>query len=323
MRLSKIAGMILVAVSAACTVAAPAPTKSKKSTDGVTANPKSPSSDEGSGDNNDGDGREDGPENGGPSPAARPGITAFPGSKIFMPDHTPAPAILLLHGSEGGGEPFIHDFAQELAKDGFVTVSMCWFGCPNKPDKILRIALESIVELGQWLATSPDVTNKKVGLFGWSRGAELSLLVTSLLNTDPFKAVAVHAPSDTVVSAFDPATQNNPPNFGGILENNVPAPSWLFKGQAIFGEPKADFSVAGPKIAVEKYTGAVYVSQGENDEVWEVARGKRVVATRKAVSGLVTESHFFPNEGHVLQQQANIDTRHREIASFFKRNLAP
>ena len=53
------------------------------------------------------------------------------------------------------------------------------------------------------------------------------------------------------------------------------------------------------------------------------ARGKRVVATRKAVSGLVTESHFFPNEGHVLQQQANIDTRHREIASFFKRNLAP
>jgi hypothetical protein len=151
-------------------------------------------------------------------------------------------------------------------------------------------------------------------------------LVTSLVGVTPFQAVAVHAPSDTVVSAFDPATENNPPSYGGILETNsagqsTPAPSWTWKGQPLFGEPKADFSVPGPKIAVGSYTGPVYVSQGESDEVWDVARGRAVVAARNAVAGLVTESHFFPGEGHVLQEPADVAARQTDVASFFHRKL--
>jgi len=79
--------------------------------------------------------------------------------------------------------------------------------------------------------------------------------------------------------------------------------------------------VPGPKIAVEKYTGPVYVSQGEDEEVWEVARGKAVVAARKAVQGLVTKSHFFPNEGHVFEDQNDRDTEDDEIATFFEESL--
>ncbi len=269
------------------------------------------------------------PTQGKKDPTPRPGIDAFPGSKIFMPTKTPAPGIVMLHGSEGGSATYIDDFATEIAKNGFVVVTMCWFGCTGKPDKILRIPLESVVDIGHWLQGSPDVANGSVGLFGWSRGAELSLLVTSLVGTDPFKAVAVHAPSDTVVSGFDPATENDPPNYGGILEtdpktgNQIPAPSWTWQGNPLYGEPKADFSVPGPIIAVDKYTGPVYVSQGENDEVWDVSRGRHVVAERNAVSGLVTESHFFPGEGHVLQQPADIATRTQEVTSFFQRKLGP
>lgn len=259
-------------------------------------------------------------------------IDAFPGSKIFKPATLPAPAIVMLHGSEGGSEPFIHTFAAEVARDGgFVVVSLCWFGCAKKPARIERIPLESVIDAGTWLSKSADVKGGTgsggVGLFGWSRGGELSLLVTSLIGTKPFRAVAVHAPSDTVVAGFDPATQNQSPNFGGIMErdpktgNQIPSPAWTFKGQPLFGEPKADFSVAGPKIAVEKYPGAVYVSQGERDEVWPVTRGRAVVATRKTVPTLVTESHFFPNEGHVLTQPNNIAARKSDVIGFFKRNL--
>jgi dienelactone hydrolase len=269
-----------------------------------------------------------------PAPGAtdagpRKGIEAFPGSKIFMPSTTPAPGIVMLHGSEGGSAVYIEQLAAQMAKEGFVVVTFCWFGCPGRPDKILRIPLESVIDVGQWLAGSPDVAGGKVGLFGWSRGAELSLLVTSLVDTAPFRAVAVHAPSDTVVSAFDPATENNPPDYGGITEPDatgkiIPAPSWTWKGQPLFGEPTADFNVPGPKIAVASYHGPVYVSQGESDEVWPVARGRAVVAARDdAVPGLFTQSHFFPGEGHVLQQPADIAAREMEVATFFHGKLAP
>ncbi len=258
--------------------------------------------------------------------AGRAGIGAFPGSKIFLPAKTPAPGIVMLHGSEGGSAVYIEQFATQIAAQGFVVVTFCWFGCTGRPDKILRIPIESVVDVGQWLSGSKDVSGGKVGLFGWSRGAELSLLLTSLTGVAPYRAVAVHAPSDTVVSAFDPATENDPPDYGGIMETNamgqrIPAPSWTWKGQSLYGEPTADFSVPGPKIAVGSYVGPVYVSQGEADEIWSVERGRAVVAARNAVPGLVTESHFFPGEGHVLQQPADIAARQADVASFFHRKL--
>jgi dipeptidyl aminopeptidase/acylaminoacyl peptidase len=258
-----------------------------------------------------------------------PAPEEFPGSKIFKPAQTPAPGIVMLHGSEGGSAPYIQGFAQQIANAGFVVFTLCWFGCPGKSDKILRIPLESVIAAGEWMKASPDVSNGEVGLFGWSRGAELSLLTTSLVGTAPFQAVAVHAPSDTIVGAFDPATANTPPNYGGILETDpqtgqlIPSPAWTWHGQPLFGEPKPDFSVPGPTIAVVSYTGPVYVSQGENDEVWPVTRGRHVVAERVAVPSLVTESHFYPGEGHVLRQPADVMSMTREVTSFFQRKLAP
>jgi len=261
--------------------------------------------------------------------ATLPGIGDFPGSKVFMPPRTPAPGIIMLHGSEGGSAPFIQDFAKQVARSGFVVVTMCWFGCPHKPARIERIPLESVTDIGAWLARSSRVAGGRVGLFGWSRGAEMSLLLTSLVGTHPFKAVAVHAPSDTVVAGFDPATAEDPPDYGGIIEvdpqtgQRRPAPAWTWRGQPLFGEPKPDWSVPGPKIAVEQYRGPVYVSQGVNDEVWDVSRGRHVVAERNAVPGLVTESHFFPGEGHVFQRPSDRATEEREIVSFFRRKLSP
>jgi dipeptidyl aminopeptidase/acylaminoacyl peptidase len=262
-------------------------------------------------------------------PEAGTDIEGFPGSKIYRPAQTPAPGIVMLHGSEGGSAHYIDGFAQSIVRAGFVVVTLCWYGCPGRPDKILRAPIEPVVDVGHWLKGSPDVAGAKVGLFGWSRGAELSLLVTSLVGADPYEAVAVHAPSDTVVAAFDPATSHQPPSYGVILETDpqtgqmIPAPAWTWRGQPLFGEPKPDFSVPGPTIRVTSYLGPVYVSQGIDDQVWSVQRGRRVVAERDAVPGLVTESHFYPGEGHVLQQPADLNAMSQETASFFHRKLAP
>jgi dienelactone hydrolase len=259
--------------------------------------------------------------------ATSPGdVPGFPGSKIYKPATLPSPGIVMLHGSEGGSAPYIQSFAAQIASAGFVVVTLCWFGCPGKPDKLLDIPLESVVDMGQWLKTSGGVQGGKVGLFGWSRGAELSLLLTSLVGTAPFEAVAVHAPSDTVVAAFDPAMAHVPPHYGAIPETDaqgdtIPAAAWTWHGEPLHGEPSFNLASRGPTIAVTSYPGPVYVSQGEDDQIWSVDRGRHVVAERAAVPALVTESHFYPNEGHVLQTPADQATMVREVASFFQRQL--
>jgi nucleolar protein 56 len=261
------------------------------------------------------------------APAGPQDVPGFPGSKIYLPATTPAPGIVMLHGSEGGTAPYMKPFAAQLASAGFVVVTLCWYGCPGKPDKILDIPLGDVIDIGQWLKASPNVAGGKVGLFGWSRGGELSLLVSSLAGSEPFRAVAVHAPSDTVVAAYDPATANAPPYYGLIVQTDpatgqsIPAPAWTWRGSPLFGEPTLNLSIPGPTIAVTSYTGPVYVSQGENDQIWSVARGRHVVAERNAVPGLVTESHFYPGEGHVLQRPEDVATMYREVASFFTRQL--
>lgn len=250
-------------------------------------------------------------------------IADFPGSKLFMPPKTPAPAIVMLHGSEGGTEPYLPELAAEIAKKGFVVLSLCWFGCTGTPAKILRVPLEHVVDAGKWLEGSKDVAGGKVGLFGWSRGAEQAVLVTSLLaGTDPFAAVYVHAASDTVVASYDPAIEDSLTETDPKTGQTIPSPAWTWRGQALFGEPKADYSVPGPRILVEKYPGPVRVSAGERDEVWETARSRRIVAAR-TTANVPTESHFWPGEGHVIMKAANVTSFHAEIATFFQTRLAP
>ncbi len=252
---------------------------------------------------------------------ATAGIGQFPGSKIFMPPHTPAPAILMLHGSEGGQEHFMPDLAAEIAQKGFVVVAFCWFGCPGTPTPLFHVALDRTVAAGKWLKASADVTAGRVGLLGWSRGGEQAVLLASLLATkDPFMAVFAHAPSDTIVGSFDPATEDAIAEVNPQTGQSVPGAAWSWNGALLFGETTSDFSTAGPRILVERYPGPFAISAGVNDEVWDVGRSRNIVNTRNA-AGLVTAAHFWPGEGHVLRDPGNIAQWHQEIADFFERKL--
>jgi dipeptidyl aminopeptidase/acylaminoacyl peptidase len=244
----------------------------------------------------------------------------FPGSKAFLPKTLPAPGLLMLHGSEGGADGSIEEDAKFFAQSGYVVVTLCWFGCNGLPNKILRVPLDRTVDAGTWLGSTTEVAGKKVGLFGWSRGAEQAVLIASVLGTKtPFATVAVHAASDTVVSSYDPTTDN------AIMETrlgrSVVAPAWTFKGTPIFGEQNANELGTGPRIEIEKYPGALFVSHGMNDQLWEVARSQRLVASRGRVVGLKTEAHYWPGEGHVIETQATQDKFDAAILPFLAREL--
>ncbi|GAA2981613.1 alpha/beta fold hydrolase [Actinokineospora diospyrosa] len=104
---------------------------------------------------------------------------------LYLPQRTPAPAVLVAHGF-GGSKDSVDSDARELAQRGFV--ALAWsargFGRSegqiglNDPDYEVNDA-RALVD---WLATLPEVTkdapdDPKVGVTGGSYGGALSLLL--------------------------------------------------------------------------------------------------------------------------------------------------
>jgi dienelactone hydrolase len=321
LHLPTVVALLFGVVLGACTVAGEAPLKRTGSSEDEVSE-KKPSSKGTSSDADGADPTETVPSQ--PAPGSGGPVEQigqkFPGSKAFLPRQLPAPGLLMLHGSEGGTDGTIEADAAFLAQQGFVVVTLCWFGCQGTPDIVLRVPLDRTVEAGTWLGSTEEVRGKKVGLFGWSRGAEQTVLIGSLLKTQtPFAALAVHAASDTVVAAYNPATDDSPMETKS--GRSVPAPAWTFKGTPLFGEETASAFGTGPRIEIEKYPGPLFVSHGMKDQLWEVARGQRLVESRKRVPGAVTEAHFWPGVDHVIETQADQDKFDTAIIAFLSKEL--
>jgi dienelactone hydrolase len=246
-------------------------------------------------------------------------VPELPGSRLFVREGAAGvPGIVMLHGSEGGSTHFLDEDATRLAEDGSAVLAFCWFGCPGKPAAILRIPLEDTVAAIEWLRASDPVAGGPVGLYGLSRGAEQSVLLASLVR-DPavIAAVAVHAPSDTVVAAYDPETGWSPYETDPRTGEQVFAPAWTWQGEPLYGE-RDSFSEPGPRIRVEDYPAPMYLSHGTADDLWPVQRSRNIEAARLA-AGLPTETHYWRGEGHILEDPAHVEEFLRTLGEFFAR----
>lgn len=229
-------------------------------------------------------------------------IPELPGSRLFVrPDAIPAPGILMLHGSEGGSAPYIDDDARPLAEAGFAVVTFCWFGCTGRPNRIYHIPLEDTLAGLAWLRASPAVGGRPVGLYGVSRGAEQAVLLSSLAPSE-MATVGVHAPSDTIVASYDPATMDGIYEYDQASGQYIYAAAWTWQGMPLYGE-KTGFSQPGPRIRVENYTGELYLSHGVADMLWPVQRSRNIKASRDA-AGRLTEAHFWDGQDHILMGAA-------------------
>ena len=98
---------------------------------------------------------------------------------LFTPhDATTAPGVVVLGGSDGGD---LYTFvAALLAAHGMVALSLAYFAQDDLPPNLIELPVEYFAEAVAWLATRPEVGGSQVGMLGFSRGAEASLLTASL-----------------------------------------------------------------------------------------------------------------------------------------------
>ena len=237
------------------------------------------------------------------------------GLSIFVPDRPkPSPAILLLHGSEGGQNGWTSVQAMTFASKGFVTLAFPYSkgGNPWHAGDILNVDLERTSDALTAIKNHEAVQGNKVGLYGVSRGAEHALLLVSLMARDGVQglpeAVAVHAPSDTIAGAFISA--NWKPKDREVWDPSLRA--WRWRGTT-------DGLTPTTPIEIEHYQGPLFISHGEEDDVWTVECTRRL-EKRLISAGRKPEIHYYRGERHGFGPDAR-NIQNSRLAAFFQRTL--
>ncbi len=229
---------------------------------------------------------------------------------IYAPA-TPAPGVVILHGSEGPMAGWGHRFAAILAAHGFAALPLSygtgdfWGAGP-----IRDVPLQPVLDAGAALAAHPWC-NGRVGLFGWSMGGQKAMVLASLLDSlDPFAAIAAHAPSDVVMGAFDPDLFRAGQSWKR-LDPDAPR-AWR--------HPGADAALTpGTPIAVETYPGPMFLSVGLADDIWDPAMTARL-AQRRRTAGRPVELWQAEGQGHGFDFDTEPELW-RRLTAFFRQAL--
>lgn len=181
--------------------------------------------------------------------------------------------VILLGGSEGG---LSTNGAKEIASRGYTVLNLAYFGEVGLPKELIDVPVDSLIEnIRDFKMNHPQL--KKIIIWGGSKGAELGLLLGSLMPNEVNGVIAV-VPSHVVWQGLS-------------MTDFTPKSSWKFNDASIGFAPmlyeQSDFASAKillrkgyersilqipdlsfAEIPVEKITGPILLISGTDDQVW-------------------------------------------------------
>lgn len=263
-----------------------------------------------------------------------PGVTDGPAAAGLVPERAvdersltgrlfeglgtpPHPGVLVLHGSGGGGG-YERQYARLLAHHGYTVCCPTYFGASGTPDGLARVPLELFDRAADWLRARPSVDGDRIGVVGFSRGGEATLLAGATL--DGIGAVVGYGASSYVFQA---------PTWMDGVDGVYSA--WTDAGEPLpyvqiddpDGDPPSDFAATldaedaccravertpaerldRATIDVERVDGPVLLVSGGADEVWPAPTLADV-----AVDRLDAHDHpwsfrhlVYPDAGHAIR----------------------
>ncbi|HXT73100.1 MAG TPA: acyl-CoA thioester hydrolase/BAAT C-terminal domain-containing protein [Candidatus Angelobacter sp.] len=242
----------------------------------------------------------------------------FAGRLFIPPGREPHPIVMVLGGSGGG---YDLDKAAVLARHGFATLSLAYFGLPKLPTWLHRVPLEYFAHAMAWLGRQPEVDARRMGVLGVSRGAELALLLSSTF--PEIRAVVAYAPSAVTWGSGgrDKASGEIIPCWtrGGEAISFAPLPLRGFMARsavpvALLRRPvkfrslfraalRNRETVARAQIPVERTRGPILLISGGDDHVWPASQMAEMVCARLRAQNFAhsVEHLHYPKAGHELR----------------------
>ena len=238
------------------------------------------------------------------------------GTTYGPPDETPRPAVLMLHGSEGGLSGWSHRSAAILAASGYLVYPHSYSVGGNawNAGAIENVDLQRTVQALEALRAFA-FCNGKVAVYGVSRGAEHALLVATGMakrGLEPLPdAVACLAAPDVVCGAFDARSFRDAGDPGWQAWDPARR-AWVWEGAY------EDLLPTQP-IEVEAYPGPLFLAAGMKDTTWSPEMTRRL-EQRRLKHGRLVEAHYYETEGHVPGSNGEND-HHQRLLTFLERHL--
>jgi uncharacterized protein len=203
----------------------------------------------------------------------------------------PHAAILLLGGSEGGLGKDMRAAALLLQAEGFTVLQLAYHNAPGKSAKLKNIPLEDFYHGLDWLKKQPGVDPARVGIVGYSKGAEAGLLVAT--RYPGIGAVALGMPSSVVWDGMSGENYMLGSFSSSWSEKGEPVPHLAYKGQpdsrglmAVFEGGLEELGKnPAAVIPVEKYRGKLLLVCGEAEKLWPSCPMTDQIVARAAKRG--------------------------------------
>jgi len=234
------------------------------------------------------------------------------------------PAIILLHGSEGGGAESARRLATRFAGQGYAAFALNWFAydvarLPGVPNKHVNQPIELIDQVRAWLARRPEVDAGRIGVYGQSKGAEYALVAASHYRW--IKAVIGCVPTDVVWEGYGIGDQRNAPEPDYVAPKEisswswqgkplpyVPTPPWV-KGQWFDNTERYEKGrhdnpdrARVAAIPIERTDARLLLLGSLRDETWAsgVMAGRLAARMAQAGKGARVETMVYEKAGHQI-----------------------
>ncbi len=228
-------------------------------------------------------------------------------SQLYAPDGPARPLLVGLGGAEGGNgwtRKRWDTQRERFAEQGYAFLALGYFGLPNTPEKLDRIALDGVHRAIQQAQADPSVSELCVILIGGSKGAELAL--TMAAHYPDIAAVVALAPGDTVFPAHTDAMTTSSWSIDGQPLPFAPIP-WSATLDLISGNLLAvmDSALAGDQasaalIPAERINGPILLIAASADEMWPSLRMAQRMQQRLRTTGFAHDCELVEvSGGHV------------------------
>ncbi|MFK3859443.1 acyl-CoA thioester hydrolase/BAAT C-terminal domain-containing protein [Pseudoalteromonas rhizosphaerae] len=199
----------------------------------------------------------------------------------FIDDAQTHPLVVVLGGSEGGNtlaNPQWQPFLDGFNDIGISVAALGYYGTDNTPNSAAELSLDGIAKRIKALSADPKINQNCVAVYGFSKGAELALLLGA--HFEEINHVVSIMPSHISWNAVKTLSSRSSWTLSGNALDYIDAPllSWKMQKGNVTGEFTPAFeaalaeatpeAIAAARIPVEKTNGPVLLVSAKHDEIW-------------------------------------------------------